>query len=85
MWLPSKVYEALPWAYVAIGILFVTGVWYMDQRDFGSGFYFAFGVVSISAGLIVHYVRSQLRGRCESRPAAANDSNAADVVDSAAG
>ena len=63
MWLPNKVYEALPWAYVLIGVLFVAGVWYMDQRDFGSGFYFAFGVVSIVAGLIVHYVRSQLRTR----------------------
>lgn len=73
MWLPNKVYEALPWAYVLIGILFVTGVWYMDQRDFGSGFYFAFGVISIAAGLIVHYVRSQLRTRSIQQTAADAD------------
>lgn len=63
MWLPKKVYESLPWAYVTIGILFVAGVAYLDHGDFGSGFYFAFGIVSIASGLIVHYVRSNKRSQ----------------------
>lgn len=57
MWLPDKVYRALPWVYVAIGLMFFAGVYYLDQRDFRSGFYFAIGMVSITCGLIVHYVR----------------------------
>ncbi len=81
MWLPDKLYEALPWAYVLIGLLFVSGVWYLDNGDFGSGFYFAVGVVSIIAGLIVYYVRSQLRTRAhvgnEAAPAATSDADTA--------
>lgn len=57
MWLPEKVYQLLPWAYVAMGLMFFAGVYYLDQRDFGSGIYFAVGVVSIAGGLIVHYLR----------------------------
>ncbi|MBT8083600.1 MAG: hypothetical protein HKN35_11100 [Woeseia sp.] len=57
MWLPEKVYLSLPWVYVAIGLLFFVGVYYIDQRDFLSGFYFAIGMVSITCGLIVHYLR----------------------------
>lgn len=57
MWLPDKIYKALPWIYVAIGLAFFAGVYYLDQRDFRSGFYFAIGMVCITCGLIVHYLR----------------------------
>lgn len=67
MWLPRKVYEALPWVYVAIGLLFVGGAAYLGHGDFGSGFYFAFGVVSIASGLIVHYVRTRVRSGLDKR------------------
>lgn len=57
MWLPDPVYKALPWAYVVMGLMFFAGVYYLDQRDFGSGIYFAVGVMSLAGGLIVHYLR----------------------------
>lgn len=57
MWLPDKVYKLLPWAYVAMGLLFFAGVYYLGQSDFGAGFYVATGLVSIAGGLIVHYLR----------------------------
>lgn len=57
MWLPDKVYKLLPWAYVAMGLLFFVGVYYLGQSDFGAGFYVAIGLVSIAGGLVVHYLR----------------------------
>lgn len=57
MWLPDKIYKLLPWAYVAMGLLFFVGVYYLGQSDFGAGFYVAIGLVSIAGGLVVHYLR----------------------------
>jgi len=70
LWLPDRVYEALPWAYVLIGFAFLAGVAYLGDGDFFSGFYCALGLVSIVCGLVVLFIRSQLRARTGNTPAA---------------
>ncbi len=61
MWLPDRVYKALPWIYVSIGLMFFAGVFYLDQRDFGSGVYFTTGVVAVLGGVVVLYLRVKAR------------------------
>ena len=61
MWLPDRVYNALPWIYGSIGLLFFAGVIYRDQRDFPSGVYFTTGVVAIAGGLVVLDLRVSAR------------------------
>lgn len=74
LWLPDRVYEALPWAYILIGLAFMGGVAYLGGGDFFSGFYFALGLVSIVCGLVVLFIRSQLRARAGGAHAASADS-----------
>jgi len=43
---------------------------YLGDGDFFSGFYCALGLVSIVCGLVVLFIRSQLRARTGNTPAA---------------
>jgi len=74
LWLPGRVYEALPWAYLVIGFAFIGGVAYLGDGDFFSGFYFALGLVSIVSGFVVLFIRSQLRARSDRTHTASADS-----------
>lgn len=61
MWLPNKVYEFLPWAYVGIGILFFAGLIYIGERGLGTVAYFVLGAVCIVAGMSVRGLRTTAR------------------------
>lgn len=65
MWLPDKLYEALPWAYVLIGALFIAGVAYLDQAGYGMLVFAALGGACVAAGLLVHTARVRIRRRSE--------------------
>ena len=61
MWLPSRLYESLPWAYALIGALFFGGVYYVGVHGYGALVYLALGVICIIAGLLVHRMRVSMR------------------------
>lgn len=61
MWLPEKIYEALPWAYVAIGLLFIGGVAFLDRNGYGTLVYAALGGACVAAGLMVRTARTRIR------------------------
>ena len=57
MWLPTPLYEALPFLYVSIGSLLLAGVAYIGFDVRSASFYFALGVFCILFGLFIYYVR----------------------------
>lgn len=59
IYLPSKIYEALPAAYVSVGMLFVLGAVYLGLGH-GIG-YLAAGLTSIFGGLRIHGIRQRAR------------------------
>ncbi len=61
MRLPTFVYEALPTAYVVIGILLLCGVFYVGFYDQMSFVYAGLGVAAVLAGIVVRQRRSQAR------------------------
>lgn len=56
MWLPTPVYESLPYAYVIIGILLITGATYIGIETGETSVYLGAGAVSVLSGVLV-YVR----------------------------
>ncbi len=61
MWLPNGLYEALPAIYVAIGVIFLAGSWYLGFRTAASPFYLGVGVALVVSGIFVHLLRKQAR------------------------
>ena len=69
MWLPSSLYESLPWAYVLIGVLFIGGVYYVGANGYGMLVYIALGVACIVSGLSIARVRNNIRNAALANPA----------------
>ena len=61
MWLPSSLYESLPWAYVFIGILFIGGVYYVGAHNYGMLVYAVLGLICIVSGIGIARLRTNLR------------------------
>ena len=61
MWLPPPIYEALPTVYVIIGVLILSGVYYVGFHEPTSFFYAALGVLSVLAGIAVRQRRNQAK------------------------
>jgi len=59
IYLPTRIYEALPAAYVSVGMLFVLGAVYLGVGH-GIG-YLAVGLTSIYGGLRIHAIRQRAR------------------------
>ena len=63
MWLPTPIYEALPYLYVVGGVLFISGTLYIGLTAPGTPLYVACGLVSIVYGAYIfakrHYSRNQ--------------------------
>ncbi len=57
MWLPTPLYEALPFLYVSVGSLLIAGVAYIGFDVRSASFYFALGVACILFGLLLYYIR----------------------------
>ena len=63
MRLPTPIYKALPVAYMVIGMLLITGSFYLGIATTGiAGFYLALGVFCIASGIYVRRLRSKWRG-----------------------
>lgn len=63
MWLPGPIYEALPYAYVVGGALFVCGTLYADPPAPMNTLYLTLGVVSVLSGILVFVRRRGERER----------------------
>ncbi len=57
MWLPTPLYEALPFLYVSVGSLLIAGVAYVGFDVRSAMFYFSLGVSCILFGLLLYYIR----------------------------
>lgn len=73
MWLPKKLYESLPALYVAIGALFLAGVFYVGIDHWVMAGYLAVGVLCVSLGVGVASVRRRARSRVEVRNSTSSD------------
>ena len=61
MWLPGPVYESLPYAYVAAGVLFVAGTLYTGPGPWATVMYGVAGAISLLAGIAVYVKRRNTR------------------------
>ena len=61
MWLPEPIYECLPYLYLVIGALFVSGAIYIGVGTAGTPYYFALGILSILGGVVIYLRRSTSR------------------------
>jgi len=70
MWIPTPIYEALPYCYVIGGVLFITGTLYIGLAAPGASLYIACGLVSIVYGAYIFAKRHAYRnGSAKSGPA----------------
>jgi len=63
MWLPTRVYQSLPCAYVVGGLLFLGGAIYLGPGVSASPLYQALGVTSILSGILVFLKRRHVRSQ----------------------
>ena len=63
MWLPTRVYESLPGAYVLGGLLFVVGAIYLGPDVPVSPLYLTLGIISILSGVLVFIKRTHARNQ----------------------
>ena len=74
MWLPTPLYEALPYLYVLGGVLFIGGTLYIGVSHPNAPLYIVCGLVSIVYGALVFGWRQYHRQKADSRQR--SDSNA---------
>jgi len=53
MWLPTPIYEALPYLYVIGGVLFISGTLYIGLNAPGATLYIACGLIAIVYGAYI--------------------------------
>ena len=63
MWLPIRVYESLPGAYVIGGLFFVAGAIYLGPGVSAAPLYLALGMISICSGTLVFIKRRHVRNQ----------------------
>ena len=61
MWLPTPVYESLPYVYVLVGLLFISGATYIGLETGESSFYLGTGAISVLSGVLVYVRRATSR------------------------
>ena len=61
MWLPAPLYESLPYTYILIGALFISGTIYIGASAPGATLYFACGLISVVYGVVVFVLRQTYR------------------------
>lgn len=71
MWLPTPIYESLPYAYVVIGILFISGATYIGIEAGESTVYLGVGAISVLSGVLVYVRRYTARSKKQEQPAEA--------------
>ena len=63
VWLPERIYEALPYLYVVFGSLFNAGIIYVGLDAPGAAYYLATGTLCTLYGLAVFFRRQMHRRR----------------------
>lgn len=66
MWLPTPVYESLPYAYVVVGLLFISGATYIGLESGESTIYLGTGTISVLSGVLVYMRRATARAQNKS-------------------
>ena len=61
MWLPTPIYESLPYVYVLCGAFFFYGTLYIGVTAPGATIYIATGLISIVFGSVVFIMRNTTR------------------------
>lgn len=61
MWVPTPIYESLPYVYVLCGALFFYGTLYIGVTAPGATIYVATGLISIVFGSVVFIMRHTTR------------------------
>lgn len=61
MWIPTPIYESLPYAYVLGGVLFISGTLYIGPSAPGAPLYTSYGLVSIVYGAYIFAKRRNHR------------------------
>lgn len=61
MWLPTPIYESLPYVYILCGALFFFGTLYIGVTAPGATLYIATGLISIVYGSVVFVLRQEYR------------------------
>lgn len=61
MWLPAPLYESLPYIYILIGTLFISGTLYIGVTAPGATLYFACGLINVVYGAVVFVLRQMCR------------------------
>ena len=59
MWLPTPIYESLPYIYIVGGVIFISGTVYIGLHHIYAPLYIGCGLISIIAGVII-FNRRQL-------------------------
>lgn len=76
MWLPTPVYESLPYVYVAVGLLFISGATYIGLETGGSSIYLGTGAISVLSGVLVYMRRAAARASKRKMNADSSDTQA---------
>ena len=63
MWIPTPIYEALPYLYVIGGVFFISGTLYIGVHAPGAPLYIACGLVSIVYGAWIFAKRHNYRNK----------------------
>lgn len=63
MWLPTPLYESLPYMYVAIGILLIAGASYIGLDSRETTIYIGSGSIAVLSGVFVYVRRSIARAK----------------------
>ena len=63
MWIPTPIYEALPYAYVLGGVLFICGTLYIGLSATAAPLYIGCGLVSIVYGVFIFAKRYGYRNK----------------------
>ena len=63
MWIPTPIYEALPYLYILGGVLFVSGTMYIGIHAPGAPLYIGCGLISIVYGAIIFAKRQAYRNQ----------------------
>ncbi len=67
MWLPRKLYEALPSLYIVIGAMLFAGTFYVGLDHLLMIGYLVVGALCVTVGVVVKAVRRKARADAEAR------------------
>ncbi len=61
MWVPTPIYESLPYAYVIGGVIFISGTLYIGLSHAAAPLYIGCGLISIVSGIYIFAKRQFYR------------------------